>query len=106
MFARCLYDAGVRFVIFSFDVRLMFARKVFRLHFSFSDASFGDGFRSDRPVVRFFPFYPLHASQAGPQKTSQICILLLQVASLGDFYGVSDIIVMTLDAVNSMLTAS
>ena len=42
-----------------------------------------------------FPFYPLHASQAGPQKTSQICVLLLQVASLGDFNGVSDIILMT-----------
>ena len=42
-----------------------------------------------------FPFYPLHASQAGPQKTLQICVLLLQVASMGDFYGVSDIILMT-----------
>ena len=41
-----------------------------------------------------FPFYPLHASQAGPQKTLQICVLLLQVASLGDFNDVSDIILM------------
>ena len=41
-----------------------------------------------------FPFYPLHASQAGPQNTSQICVLLLQVASLNDFRNVSDIILM------------
>ena len=44
------------------------------------------------PIVLLFapfPLYPFHASQAGPQKTSQICVLLLQVASLGDFYGVS-----------------
>ncbi len=42
-----------------------------------------------------FPFYPLHASQAGPQKTLQIGVLLLQVDSLGDFNGVSDLILMT-----------
>ena len=42
-----------------------------------------------------FPFYPLHAPQAGPQKTSQICVLLLQVASLDDFNDVSDTILMT-----------
>ena len=41
-----------------------------------------------------FPFYPLHASQAGPQKTLQICVFLLQVASVGDFNDVSDIILM------------
>ena len=40
-----------------------------------------------------FPFYPLHAPQAGPQKSSQICVLLLQVASLGDFKDVCDDIV-------------
>ena len=45
-------------------------------------------------VLQFnpFPFYPLNASQAGLQKTSQICALLLQVASLDDLNHVSDII--------------
>ena len=38
------------------------------------------------------PFYPLHASQAEPQKASHLCVLLLQVASLGDFTDISDII--------------
>ena len=42
-----------------------------------------------------FPFYPLHAPQAGLQKSSQICVLLLQVASLDDLNHVSDIILMT-----------
>ena len=32
-----------------------------------------------------FPFYPLHASQAAPQTTSQIYVLLLQVAPLDNF---------------------
>ena len=41
-----------------------------------------------------FPLYPFHASQAGTQKTSQLCVFLLQVASLGDFSDVSDIILM------------
>ena len=51
-----------------------------------------------RPIVlQFnpFPFYPLNASQAGLQKTSQICALLPQVASLDDLNHVSDIILMT-----------
>ena len=39
-----------------------------------------------------FPFYPLHASQAEPQKTSHSCVFLLQVASLGDFNDISDVI--------------
>ena len=50
------------------------------------------------PIALLFapsPFYPLHASQVGPQKTPQICVLLLQVVSLGDFSDVSDIILMT-----------
>ena len=42
-----------------------------------------------------FPFDPLHASQAEPQKTSHPCVLLLQVASLGDLNGVSYISLMT-----------
>ena len=42
-----------------------------------------------------FPDYPFHASQAGPQKPSQIRILLLQVASLSEFKDVSVIILMT-----------
>jgi len=42
-----------------------------------------------------FPLYPLHAPQAGPQKTLQICAFLLQVASLDDLSHVSDIILMT-----------
>ena len=49
------------------------------------------------PVALFlfrFPFGPPHAPQAGPQKTSQICVFLLQVASLDDFSDVSDIILM------------
>ena len=49
------------------------------------------------PVALFlfrFPFGPPHAPQAGPQKTSQICDFLLQVASLDDFSDVSDIILM------------
>ena len=49
------------------------------------------------PVALLFaplPFYPLHASQAGPQKTLQIRVLLLRLASLGDFNDVSDIILM------------
>ena len=41
------------------------------------------------------PFYPPPASQAGPQKPSQICVLLLQVASLGDFTDICDDIVTT-----------
>ena len=41
-----------------------------------------------------FPLYPFHASQAGPQKTSQLCVFLLHVASVGDFNDVSDIILM------------
>ena len=41
-----------------------------------------------------FPFYPLHAPQAEPQKTSQICVLLLQVACLGDFREISDVVLM------------
>ena len=44
------------------------------------------------PLVRQFS---LHATQAGPQKTPQICVLLLQVASLSDFKSVSVIILMT-----------
>ena len=50
------------------------------------------------PIALLFdpvPFYPLHASQAEPQKVSHLCVLLLQVASLGDFNDVSDIILMT-----------
>ena len=49
------------------------------------------------PVALFlfrFPFGPPHAPQAGPQNTSQICVFLLQVASLDDFSDVSDIILM------------
>ena len=42
-----------------------------------------------------FPFHPLHAPQAAPQKTSRICVLLLQVASLADFTDASDTIFMT-----------
>ena len=42
-----------------------------------------------------FPFYPLHAPQAGPRKSSQICVLLLQVASLDELNHVSDIVLMT-----------
>ena len=42
-----------------------------------------------------FPFYPLHAAQARPQKSSQIRVLLLQVASLDDLNQVSDMILMT-----------
>ena len=42
-----------------------------------------------------FPFYPLHAPQAGPQKASQIFVLLLHVASLGGLTDVSDLIFMT-----------
>ena len=42
-----------------------------------------------------FPLYPLPGPQAGPQKTSQICILLLQVASLDDFTDASETILMT-----------
>ena len=42
-----------------------------------------------------FPFYPLHAPQAEPQKISQICLLLLQVVSLDYFDTVSDTILMT-----------
>ena len=42
-----------------------------------------------------FPFYPPHASQAGPQKTLQICAYLLQVASLGDFKDICDDFVTT-----------
>ena len=42
-----------------------------------------------------FPFYPPHAPQAETQKTSQTCALLLQVASLDDYKGVSDVILMT-----------
>ena len=42
-----------------------------------------------------FPFYPLHAPRAGPQKSLQICVLLLQVASLDDLNHVFDIILMT-----------
>ena len=41
------------------------------------------------------PFYPLTAPQAGLQKSSQICVLLLQVASLNDFDDVSDMILLT-----------
>jgi hypothetical protein len=37
-----------------------------------------------------FPPIPLHVPQVEPQKTLQICALLLQVASLDDFSGVSD----------------
>ena len=42
-----------------------------------------------------FPFYPLHAPQAGPQKSPQIRVLFVQVASLDDLNHVSDIILMT-----------
>ena len=46
-------------------------------------------------VVPFTPL-PLHATQAGPQETLQICVLLLQVASLSALYKVvSDIILTT-----------
>ena len=41
-----------------------------------------------------FPFYPLHDSQTGPQTNKQICVLLLQVASLSDFNRVSVVIFM------------
>ena len=49
-----------------------------------------------------FPFYPLHAPQAGPQKTLQICVLLLQVASLGDFSGTSGFILTTFPKIRFM----
>ena len=42
-----------------------------------------------------FPFYPLHGPQAEFQKTNQICVFLLQVASVDDLNHVSDIILMT-----------
>ena len=42
-----------------------------------------------------FPFCPLHAPHAGDQKSLQICILLVLVASLDDLKHVSDIILMT-----------
>ena len=42
-----------------------------------------------------FPVYPLHAPRAGPQKSSQICVLLPQVASLDDLSHVTNIILMT-----------
>ena len=107
VFARCLFDAGVSFVIFSFDVRLMFVRKVFRLHFSFSDASFGDGFRSDRPVARFFPFsIRSMPPKLDLKKTSPIWyVLLLQVAP---HWAISMVYPTSLrwhpDAINTMLT--
>ena len=48
-------------------------------------------------ALLFVPFlsYPLHAPQAGPQQTAQICVLLLKVPSLNDFTDVSDMISMT-----------
>ena len=42
-----------------------------------------------------FPFYPLHAPQSGPQKTSQTYVILVQVASLDDFNDVTDMVFMT-----------
>ena len=74
-----------------------FALKIslFRRRNGPNKAHVGDSVWSYRSVVRSFPFYPPHASQAGPQKTSQICVLLLQVASLSDFRDASDIILMT-----------
>ena len=42
-----------------------------------------------------FPFYSPHAPQAGPKKTLQIYVFLLQVASLGDFSDVSNTLLMT-----------
>ena len=42
-----------------------------------------------------FPFYPLHGPQAEFQKSGQICVLLLSLASLDDLNHVSDIILMT-----------
>ena len=39
-----------------------------------------------------FRFSQPHAPQARPQKTSEICILFVQVASLGDFCYVSAVI--------------
>ena len=47
------------------------------------------------PSFARFPFYPLHASQAGLQKTSQIYVLLLQVVVLDDLNDVSDTTRMT-----------
>ena len=47
------------------------------------------------------PFYPPHAAQAGPQKTLQIFVLLLQVASLGGFNDVSDVILITSSCIRS-----
>ena len=50
------------------------------------------------PIALLFvpsPFSLLHDSQAAPQKTSQICVLLLQVASVDDFDDVPDAILMT-----------
>ena len=48
-------------------------------------------------ALSFAPFrlYSPHAPQAGPQKTLQICVFLLLVASLDDFTDVSDTILMT-----------
>ena len=67
-----------------------------KTHFQSKISSFGfknapnrahlvDDFRPHRSDLNSFPFYPLHASQAGPQNISQVCVLLVQVACLGDF---------------------
>ena len=52
-----------------------------------------------------FPFYPLHAPQAGPQKTSQISVLLLQVASLDDFSDASDMTLITSSCIRATTDA-
>ena len=52
-------------------------------------------------LFALFPSYPLHASQARHRKTLQICVLLVQVASLGDFNDVSDIILMPSSCIRS-----
>ena len=44
------------------------------------------------PIALLFdpvPFYPLHASQAEPQKASHLCVLLLQVVSFTTLHYIS-----------------
>ena len=91
-----VFPACIGSTILNIDTKhLLWKISFFRRRNGPGKAHFNNDFRPYRSAVQSFPFYPLHAPQAGPQKSPQICVLLGQVASLDDSNHVSDIILMT-----------
>ena len=80
-----------------------FALKVslFRRRTGPNKAHVGNSVWSYRSVVRSFPLLSAPCLPSRISKTSQICVLLLQVASLDDFSDASDMILITSSCVRA-----